>query len=167
MLDPWWQKHIYVYKRTWRPTSVRWVTLNIVMGHQFKSLLCTRLGLAISHIFENPAPSKVCTFFYQHIKISVCLALGFPPFFPHDLCFKVQASLAHTCLKATWHSSRHSTYAQLLLTDIFMSLLKLGSEFFRYRKESLCKKAHAKGAKRQKLEEIECIDFQQQDKGNL
>lgn len=48
-----------------------------------------------------------------------------------------------------------------------MNFLTPGSEFFRHRKDICCEKAQLKEAKRQKLEEIECIDFQQQDKGNL
>lgn len=59
-------------------------------------------------------------YFYPHVKILVCLPLGFPLLVLYDLC-QVQVSLAHPCLQTMWHSWRHSTYPQLLLTDILES----------------------------------------------
>lgn len=170
MLDPWWLKHIFIYKRTWRPPSVSWMMLKGIMGHQFKSLLCSRLRLERSH-FGIFTPLKipfhsgfVLLSIYKDFSVSTCR------FFTSILIWSLSQSASfftHTCLQTMWHSSRHSTYPQLLLTDIFLNLLALGSEFFRYRKDSLSKKAKVKGAKRQKLEEMECIDFSQQEKGNL
>lgn len=101
-------------------------------------------------------------YFYPHVKILVCLPLCSPLLVLYDLCLKVQVSLAHPCLQTMWHSWRHSTYPQLLLTGILESsntgLRQIMVSAKRY-------KSKGAGAKRQ-LEEIECIDYWQQGKGN-